>query len=88
MGKALNIDKDFRSGNLFFSGKSGGSGFSLSGETLSSSYQVGVRRGSADCFTDKTQSFGSWAIFDMPFIRFQGRGDSFVCYLQYLHAFV
>ena len=42
---------------LLFPGKSGGSGFSLSGETFRSPYQIGVRIGAADCFTCKTQYF-------------------------------
>ena len=42
---------------IIFPGKSIGSGFSLSGETFRSPYQIGVRPGPADCFADKTQYF-------------------------------
>ena len=60
-----------KSARIIFPGKSRGSGFSLSGETFRSPYQVGVRRRSADCLTDKTQYFwvvGSflYAIYRMP----------------------
>ena len=44
-------------GSLKFPDKSLGSGFSLSGETFRSPYQIGVRQGLADCFADKTQYF-------------------------------
>ena len=54
-----------------FPGKSKGSGFSLSGETFRSPYQIGVRLGPADCFANKTQYFShmtawSTAIYSAP----------------------